>query len=238
MAVLRATVAFEHVSGLPRDRAVNTFHVNGSTAPATLQTIIDSLIRFYNLPAVEQNPALSAWLASTLTDFVVKVYDVTVEPSGPPLAVSAPVARVGATNQSNLPAEVAACLSYQGTPAAGLVQSRRRGRIFFGPLNSNAMVQAQGQPAKPNPIMNALLRAAYMRLTTDIDPVGELVIYSRPFPGRPEGRFSKSGKPLKPLPARPGSTVDITQVWTDDAFDTQRRRGERATAKTFQNTPG
>lgn len=234
MAVLRAVAQFEHITGLPRDRAVNTFHFNGPADAPTLADIRDRVIDFYTADQAN-GPKVGAFLSHVLQSFRVKVYDVTVEPSGPPLVESASVNLPARAGVANLASEVAICLSFQGTPAGGLIQRRRRGRIYLGPLNDAALANPGNAGAavqRPSASVLTTLRNAGIKLATEVDDTAEWVVYSRPFPGR-VGAVKDNGDPKPDLPARAGSTVNIDEVWTDDAFDTQRRRGERATGRTL-----
>ena len=64
--------------------------------------------------------------------------------------------------------------------------------------------------------------------------VDGLVVYSRPYAGRGTNEeFRADGTPLPPLPARAGAVYKVNQFSVDNALDTQRRRGERATVRTI-----
>jgi len=238
MAVVRYAAVWRHASGLARDQVVNTFHVNQTTLEPNLLGVRDAITAFYQVTPTGGVRPVSAYLSDLLLDYRVKAYDVTTLPSGSPIMDQGPFVRAtAATLNDNMPSEVAACISYQGTPTGGLIQPRRRGRIYIGPFNTSARNTATGQTHTPSLQMLTDFRLAYSKLTADCDPYGELVVYSRPFAGR-FGAVKDNGQPKPNLPARPGTTVDITQVWTDNAFDTQRRRGERATAKVLITSTG
>lgn len=233
MGVIRATCVLEHSSGLARDNAVNTFHFNGPTDEATLGALKLALDRFYVSPNTGgSTAAVGEYISNVMTGLRFKLYDVTAEPSGPPIldqpsGAGLPAVRL---NSANLPSEVALCGSFEGLPAAGLVQKRRRGRIYLGPLNIAASTTSGTGVTRPSTGVRTTLQLALQRLALEVDSVAEMVVYSRPYAGREAG-IGPNGKPFKALPARPGTTVNIEQVWVDDAFDTQRRRGERATGR-------
>lgn len=232
MAIIRAQVIHLHDSGVARDNAVNTFHFNGAISDPNLATIRDALRDFYTAdPGSGQT--VGRYMSSAFNDFRIKLYDVTEEPSGSPLLESADYGHTDPkASATNLPAEVAACLSFEGTPEGGLIQRRRRGRVYIGPLNAGAATAGVNGVARVAAVFTLAMREAAEDLAADVDGVAEWVVYSRPYAGR--DAIVRPGKSTLPaIAARAGTTVNIDRVWTDDAFDTQRRRGERATAKTY-----
>lgn len=236
MGVIRALAVFRNASGLARDQVVNTFHFNADDNEAAAELITAQVKNFYNQAIPATGATVGRHLSSQLLGLTVKLYDVTVEPSGAPFAVSsesALPARLG--GGIDLPEEVAICLSFEGTPEAGLIQTRRRGRIYLGPFNQSVFGGEAGVVQRPSPDVLATFRAAGARLATSVDALAEWVVYSRPYEGR--GVIVREGRPNLPaIAARPGTTVNIDRVWTDNDWDTQRRRGMRATAKTFLTT--
>jgi hypothetical protein len=104
---------------------------------------------------------------------------------------------------------VAIALSYRATPSAGLNPARRRGRIYIGPLVTTA---SSGVPARPNAGSRAVFVERFVNLRTSLLAVGyELGVYS----------------------STDNAFHGIDQVWCDDAFDTMRSRGVRATGRTY-----
>jgi len=107
-----------------------------------------------------------------------------------------------------LPSELAVCLSFQGARSAGLPQARRRGRVYIGPLGTNA-----NSSGRPNPtLMTAIANAAvtFKASAAAISGAGGWAVWS---------------------------TVDQAPVlvddgWVDNAFDVQRRRGLLYTSRT------
>lgn len=111
-------------------------------------------------------------------------------------------------SNAQLPSEVSICLSMQGTRVSGIPQARRRGRVFIGTIAAATMTNG-----RPNLLTRTLL----------VDSVNGL----------------KDGLLLAPLPASlcvwskiDSQAVAVNNVWVDDAYDTQRRRGPKATART------
>lgn len=107
-----------------------------------------------------------------------------------------------------LPAEVAICLSFQGDKISGVPQSRRRGRIYFGPLNTGAV--SSGRPSSS--LITAVVLAGQGLLDAGQASLGDWnwAVYS----------------------GVNGGTADVTNGWCDNEFDTQRRRGRAWTSRT------
>jgi hypothetical protein len=230
MAVLRAQVTFAHDSGLPRDQSTNVWHFNGPADAPTLTDIAGRLYDFYSLPPDVGVLEVGSWFSPVLSGlYRIRIYDVTEEPAGAPIFDNAGYQLPAPSINDGFPSEVAVCMSFEGAPAAGLVQTRRRGRIYLGPLNRSAGAMVNGIPRPVAGFRDSLTLAA-QKLATDVDDTAEWVVYSRPYAGREA--IPRVNKPdLPAIAARPGTTVGIDRVWVDDAFDTQRRRGERPTGR-------
>jgi len=107
-----------------------------------------------------------------------------------------------------LPSEVALCLSFQGERSPGFPQRRRRGRIYFGPLQAGTT--SGGRPAAAMvTAMNTAIEALQVALLTNSNPA-TLSVWS------PSDAIA----------------VPVTDGWIDDAWDTQRRRGLARTVRT------
>jgi len=208
MSVLRVMFILEHQSGLPQDQAVNVWHFNSAAATAAeAEDASDLVVAWYNTNDGNGN-APREFLSPVLSgDWLTKVYNLDdAEPRVPMFEDSGSFA-VGPTDP--MPSEVAVCLSFQGNSTSGDNQARRRGRIFLGPLDVSASDAAV--PPRPNAALIETMRAAANNVllpSNGGDP--EWCVYSR---------VSDTGWP-------------VTNGWIDNAFDTQRRRGEDANART------
>jgi hypothetical protein len=221
------TVTFEHTSALPRDRIVNTWVFGENTGghfDATKYTAIeDALSGFYNFNGTYTR--LSADLSSVLSRSAaptVRHYDVTTHldgsDAGSPLRIGfldllgAP--GTGTYSGLNLPAEVATCLSFHSAYGSDVEfgvgsrpRARDRGRVYIGPLNG-ASINIEGTTHRAivgTEIRDALIHAA-QAMRAALAPDILWCTWSR-------------------KAARVGP---VTHCSVDDAFDTQRRRGERA----------
>lgn len=248
MPLLRAQVVLKAQSGMPKDNVVNTFHVLGANnSAAHAEAVAEKVRDFYVVDTPTTTEALSAKLSWHLATngHEVRVYEINVDANvtepyegAPPIHVEVFSLLGRPAENSDLPSEVACCLSYRNTTNPSVPAARRRGRIYFGPLILTGQV-AQGADhfSRPNATLTADLRAAGDKLKDDLTALNApWVVYSRPYAGRgPEEKRRANGTFLPALPARGGAVYTVDQVWTDDAFDTQRRRGPAATARTYQS---
>lgn len=200
MALYRATVIIKAVTNVIEDASTNTYHFDANTlgdlaaASSALQTCYQAMRTHYsNLMA--QNGHEIKWYR--LSD---------PEPRAP--------VRLDTFNFSTapsiapIPTEVAMCVSFQGVASSGVPQSRRRGRIYFGPLNTNAI----GADA----YLTSTVR------TAAVNAWGALLDASQAATEWKWAVYSTVN----------GTGVNVDNGWVENAFDTQRRRGRRATIRT------
>lgn len=104
-----------------------------------------------------------------------------------------------------LPSETCITISYQGARVSGTDQARRRGRMYIGPLSTGTMTDG-----RPDSATISSMVTAFQTFHAAIATAGvTFVVYSR---------TNDAG-------------VAVTDGWIDNAFDTQRRRGVKATAR-------
>lgn len=103
---------------------------------------------------------------------------------------------------NSLPSEVAICLSFQAEKLSGDPQSRRRGRVYFGPISATYS-DAQGRPSSG--------------LRTGINNFGKNLLAGGT--GAGTTYLWEVWSTVNEAP------VAVANGWTDDAFDIQRRRG-------------
>lgn len=245
MSLARCQVVLKHVSGLPRDNVTNTFWVDmgpGDFTEAEAEDVAELIRDFY----VADPPGYATMLASYLSPSILSVgHEIKVAPINavdgedtrgdgfPPLWVEVfdLVGRVA--ELSPLPSEVACCLSFKNMTSGATPPARRRGRIFFGPLGP-AAIDDTGDIARPIQRLQDTLHSAGSTMRDALTANGTpWVVYSRPYEGRAAGEAVRAdGTPLPAIAARLGSSLPVTHLWIDNAFDTIRKRGERATART------
>jgi hypothetical protein len=225
MALLRATVVLNKLSGKPEDACRNVWHFNTGAAinNADMITASEALAAFYQ--------ALDSRLAGSISRAVdahkIEFADVAkggagaADDSVSQLLMTSSFQTVGgAIVASDFPAETAIALSFRGDIAgvpeeAGLTRpkSRRRGRVFLGPFNiSMGEREAVTNRWKVNAAHQTTIMNAYNNQL--IARIGQArvihhVVYS----------------PTSAL------AFLVTNAHVDDAFDTIRSRGEKAVGR-------
>lgn len=222
MTVAKAQVILPFKTGLPEDVVVNTWSFNAAGVDLSgvdALSIADALVTFYGAIDVFLSNALSA-VANAAQ---VRVYDVTSSGPGaeddvlgsPDLVL--PFTLTTAAN--GLPAEVAACLSFNGVltdipEEDGITRpaSRRRGRVYLGPIASGATdTDSSGRvliaPAFITAALDAVV-AMHDSLEAELTPIMHSV-YS------PTENVS----------------FNVVRYFMDNAFDTMRGRGVKRTTR-------
>lgn len=236
MAVYLIRTEFAATSGLPADIVTSNLHfetIEGDpTADVGLALIGHVAAAYETIQApgtVKPSTLLSASLSRAVMP-VGKAYEGDqVGLMGSPLATAAWAGFSAPVAGSPLPDEVACCLSFRKDYGNVLEvaadgpdadndpdrpRARQRGRLYFGPLQ-NAATVLQGTPAAPaSGLINALLGMGVF-LANPTNPTLTDV----------QAHWVINGK---------NGIKEVDTVWVDNAFDTQRRRGRKATTRTFQ----
>lgn len=236
MLIDHVTVTFAHASGLSRDQVVNTWTFTGEAdlTDTGFGTIESALTDFYNgTDTGGTGLTVASFLGPQLSRSVVPVfrhYDLDGHLSGGALGSPQrvqPMVALGAGNGgTGLPSEVACCLSFNGAygsdpefgpGGATRPRARDRGRIYLGPLSASGCISIESTTQRPKVSDNLreTVVAAALRLSA--------------FAGLPAFWSTWSRKA--------GTTHQVVDVAVDDAFDTQRRRGERANIRTTAAVP-
>jgi hypothetical protein len=209
-------VTLDATNGINEDDVVNTFHFIGlgsalTVAEALLAT--NHLVDFYNTDhGGAGGQGVHHMIDTTISRAVgacrMRVYPADEPPLGFP--VLSIVWTLGVSNAAGvLPREVSAVGTFHGVLTGDSSDARRRGRVYIGPIDQGSNQQVAGQ-SRPDSVQMTALRLAMKKLADD--PVAPLnwTVYSRVG----------------------NSHAVVTGGWTDNAWDTQRRRGIDATAKT------
>lgn len=205
----------ERVNALPADAVVNTWHFQAEDdviSPDIEEQgpgMLDRLETFYQ--------ALSAYWSKGLSGQIrAKVYDFAHEEPRVPV-----LERQFSTSTSStaLPGEVAICLSFEAAVSSGQRRARRRGRVYLGPLASTVSQIASGDSdARPDATVRSTILTAGRELADSAETDGfKLATFS-------------------PTELATGGSVSdawnlVENLWVDNAFDIQRRRGCQATAR-------
>ena len=255
MRDLLATVTLKNLTGIPKDDFQNSFVIRsvseiGDWETTDVDDVLPQIVNFYN--ANQANGAsIAAYLANTISRAagatVVKFYDITdklqavpnangkmqAPAHGSPFATGA--FTLGAAGGATaLPSEVAVVMTLRGRDAltrpveaadgsdaqAFIDRPRQRstGRLFLGPFTTAALAaQAGDNQVRPQAAMMTTFRQAAEKLQDDLTAVSVVTplvwcVWSR----------------------QEGTLRAVTSVETDDAFDTQRRRGAQPTVRSAQ----
>ncbi len=212
--IYRTQVVLQGKSGLPEDVFVNNWYFRNDVILAPIGDVLGAITRvldsFYT-GAASTGSRVSNFLSPYLnTPVFYHTYDLgQAPPRTRHRTIGAPLVGQG-TNP--LPTEVALCCSF----FAGTNAKRNRGRIYIGPLATNVVVTSTGTLPVPAPgVLETIAdRAANVGRTTE--NVTWVMV-------------TRGG--TKP-PLDPPNAKVITAGWVDSAWDTQRRRGLKATGRT------
>lgn len=219
-------VSIPHDDGVARDAVTNSFVFSDVDSDADREIVFDLLDDFYGLDTAGADTALSDWYSPTLNQTsnacTIKAYSLVGHLDGTPHGspVDQRLFSLGTSlGSSAYPSEVALALTIEGldwgdqpveAPGGTRPRSRRRGRVFLGPFSEQAG-SIQSNVMRPKSELRTVALAAASRLATDSIAAGV-----------PWGVWSRAN----------AAVYGVESVSVDDAFDTQRRRGERASTRT------
>lgn len=213
MATYKVLHSIQDVDELSKDRYVNVFHFGNSGNPTTtdLEALGDIVRDFYNVahPTTPICQYYSSQVgAQTAT---IKTYLVDTALTHVPLTTQTYTFNAETSGVDNFPAEVALVLSLKSNVPSVVSPKRRRGRLYFGPLNTSTGSGTSGQdPSRPNAAFrNVLLTSASYLRTAALAAGFSWVVHS----------------PTQADALDVSQSFVITDVSVDDAWDTQRRRG-------------
>lgn len=209
MSLIRAQVVFQGFTNLVTDRFVHTFHfdhvdnytVHGGNVRA-------ALTQFYTGTATGGTTGPGANLAPCVSR-TVTVHTYNLADPEPRIPTTTTFTLPTAVSTSNLPQELAVCLSYRGTLP---IHPRRRGRIYFGPLANHTDNLLPGS-SSAYAFVGSILRQRLVEHAKDLRNNGSV------------GWCILSSVPSQNI-------VPIDAGYVDDAFDIQRRRGHETTVRT------
>lgn len=236
------TVNIPSVTNLPKDAVSNQFAISGlsSSNLADFAAIAAAVADFYNGAGATWGEKICQYMSDSLSRVTnactVKMYDLDghLDGSNHGSPVAAGTFTLGAALAGTpLPSEVACVLRLEATGRATALsevpdsgdpgsspdrpKQRRTGRVFIGPLQVSAITEASNI-ARVSPNLIGNITDAALRLAAAI---GALT-------GSSElGVWSRADQIVR----------DLESVAVDNAFDTQRRRGESASGLTRVTVP-
>lgn len=212
MSLFKAVVSFEADSGLPEDAVQNTWHFQIANDNDILwpTDVLANLEEFYTGNVAPAGFSLRNYLSEKLTgDVTVRFYRL-LDPEPRVPFVTGSFTYVPFESQA-IPSEVALCLSYFRAFASGEPPARAKGRLFIGPLNIEAVSDVDDVDLPSSTFIGTLAGAA-SRMRANSDAAGRFDWVQR----------SETADASGP----------VIGGWVDNAWDTQRRRGRAATART------
>jgi hypothetical protein len=211
-------------SGLPEDVVINDFALHFVAPPSTpeLEEAMNIVGEFYRQGATAAD-RVGSYIGSGVdrgATHELAAYQIVSGPLGSPVLTVDWLGPVAPLTAENLPLEVAACLSFHGTLTGVMEEeldgdrprARRRGRIYVGPLTTDAVDVTQFQP-KLTAAFTAALRSNATNLADALQAAtqpAEWSVWSR----------------------RDVVLHEVVGGWTDNAPDTQRRRGQAPSSRT------
>jgi hypothetical protein len=221
MALYRVQVGLRRRGGLEEDRSINVWHVLGAD-PANALDATEMSFHFATFYQSIQD-YLAATVSALLNGHTMNIYAVNIggpgavdDQSGSPI-LSTAFTTFAPNASTPLPAEVACALTLRGD-LTGIQQelgatrpaSRRRGRVFIGPISTNA-VEVDAPDARPNaPFRTQLL-----------DSVQSLNAALKANVGVALAVYSRTG----------GFVTPVVDAQVDNAWDTIRSRGAAASLR-------
>ena len=235
MGSLKTVVTLGAASGLTEDNVVNTFAVETPNAASGADhgVIAAAFASLYNATAPGATMELRNYLGPQISRAAnacsVDLYDIDGklggQPHGSPI-FSVPFTLGAGMNQDALPEECALCVTLRGQGWENALveipddadadtgkerpKQRRTGRFFLGPFISSVNGVTNGR-SHPSAAMTANVRAAVLELA--------------------DALVTGAGSYLAVWSKQDSALYRVTHVETDDAWDTQRRRGRAPTVR-------
>lgn len=225
--VIKAVVKFPRVSGVPADTVDHDWYflwnTAGSPILSDLVPVVDALTAFYNTASSDSGFSVGHYMSEELersNDADVALYRVpaVAGPLGAPTTMGT-VLFSAAVAGTPFPSEVAVCMSYRSLYDSDVEflpgerpRATHRGRVYIGPLQSVSTELANHEVTPSSAFINDVVEnAVHFMSNGDAES---------PLNGTDWVWVQFSIKEWRSLP--------VAQVWVDDAFDTQRRRGRQA----------
>jgi hypothetical protein len=212
---LISQVRFPRLSAPPEDDIVHTWNWGGPDAINVIGAlrVFDRLQDFYSLTIGPSDGSPNDYLANYLNmaSASCKIYNFADPEPRTPLVDQFFSFATSPLAPNDLPAELATCISYHAAFESGEPPARRRGRVYFGPCNAAAMIGGSTSAADIPvgvQIMEDMIRSLDALLGLN-DGLVDWAVWSRA-----DNEFRT-----------------VVAGWMDNAWDIQRRRGARATAR-------
>lgn len=206
----RAMVTIPAVTAVNEDSITNTFHfqVDPGGVEGALSALDTALIAFYNDATNGVGKHISGFQSRAANACSIKWYRLADAKPRVPVRTTL-FTLVAPTGTTPLPRENAIVLSMSAQVVSGLNQKRRRGRVYIGPITTNALTEASGDMRVSASVRTGIAGRASALKAAALAANSPWSIYS----------------------TANASPSAVAQGYVDDAIDTQRRRGTRAVAR-------
>lgn len=210
--IYRAQIILHYSTGLPEDVAVNNLYFHDPSGTLTDEEVAEdiqfTLDNFFGVLPTGGNFPVKNYIGNTVNTATYKVYDLGQAAPRFPIVPEIDANWFPPAN-NRLPLEVACCLSFKSGNLA-----RDKGRIYIGPLSDQAN-DAGGIPKPAAGFMDDLARAASEHLMNTPHPI----VWVQVSPTYAEWN-------------------PVLEGWVDNAYDTQRSRGQAATSRQRYDATG
>lgn len=214
---VQATIPY--FTGIPKDVVTNTWYFDwlgiGSPSGTDYNNCIDNLASVYDAVYNSAGAKWAPWCKPALAR--VKMYDLSdTTPRVPVVDAAFSLSQTTLGSGVFIPPEVAVVASYHTEFESGVNKASQRGRVYFGCCTEN-WFNAGG--ATTFPVVASTQRSAVTGALVDLaaDSLANdwgWVVYSRKL----------------------NDSFAVAGGWVDDAFDTQRRRGNAPLVRTTFST--
>jgi len=226
----RFVAHFPMDSGVPEDQAVNVWHfrVDDLGTQTPYNQIAIALTTFYT----SITNYLSNWIKKDGLSFAV--FDLgQPRPRLPKYEIPFQIPEAPTSAWQIAPPELSVALSYGAALASGDPKGRKRGRMYIGPLNYVANLNASLSYV-PTATVQALADAgAALLAASNTASDWKWCVHSRyHFGGLSVGEDPPPGVAFPENPEYLASSFSpVTHGWVDNAWDVQRRRGLDASTR-------
>jgi len=217
MTVARAQIRIPRDNDITEDVVTNTLYWQSEDTPLLESDCADiaaTINAFYGAWDQYLNKQLNPSGAE------IRFYDMADPEPRVPVSIE-PLILTPGTGDPGLPAEVAVCLSFRGAVPSGANRARRTGRIYLGPFTTGVLEIATGD-TRVSTTFAGFVDDGLDSLTVPVDNGGRIWTWSVYSPSTVGGGSNPNL-----------GAFHVETVWMDNAFDTQRRRGSRPTARMF-----
>jgi hypothetical protein len=249
MAEYIAQITFQGNTGLSKDRYENTFHFAGAAGPATAadaMSCVPRIVHFFLHKDSTYNNSVASFLSPILSRTAhIRVYDFAAGTRGtgskrahtyvagiPRPILAEATMTLPTAPAAGIPEEVAICLSYWTVAN----RPRHRGRLYLGPLCTDAMSMDSVHSVRPSAMLVASLAESGANLAATPDSADDLTASWAKFIGPDPSALVPGWSLLSTIGA--GTKLAkvptyelVTHGWVSNEWSGQSRRRVEATAR-------